>query len=104
MNNPMGGGQMDVPNATVALVLGICSIVICVLGPILGIIGLVLSGSGKKAYESNPGLYKESSYKNLKAGRICSIIGICVGALYWIWWIVWVVIIGAAAVSSSVWN
>lgn len=47
-------GQQDVPNATAALVLGICSIVICGLGPILGTIGLIMSGSGKKAYEANP--------------------------------------------------
>ena len=82
-----GSGQQEVPNAVAALVLGICSLVICFFGPILGTIGLVMSGTGKKAYEANPGMYKESSYKNLKAGRICSIIGIILGALVWIYYI-----------------
>lgn len=39
--------EQDVPNATAVLVLGICSIVICALGPILGTIALVLSGNEK---------------------------------------------------------
>ena len=101
MNNPMGG-QQDVPNATLVLVMGIISIVICGLGPILGTIGLVMSGSAKRAYEANPGMYKEASYKNLNAGRICSIIGLCVGALVWVYYIVMIMIVGAA-VSSSHW-
>jgi uncharacterized membrane-anchored protein len=88
--------QQDVPNATLVLVMGICSIVICGLQPILGVIGLVMSGTGKKLYEANPSMYKESSYKNLNAGRICSIIGICLGILVWIYWIVVFVVIGTA--------
>lgn len=88
---------MDVPNATVALVLGICSIVICGLGPILGTIGLVMSNSGKRAYESNPGMYKEASYKNLNAGRICSIIGLCLGSLVWLYYIFLFAFIGTMA-------
>lgn len=101
INNPMGGGQIDVPNATLVLVMGICSIVICGLGPILGTIGLVMSGSGKKAYEANPGMYKESSFKNLNAGRICSIIGLCLGALVWIYYIVVIIMVGSAVSSAS---
>lgn len=89
--NPMGGNpmgmQQDVPNATAVLVLGICAIVICGLGPILGTIGLVMSGTGKRLVDANTGIYKESSIKNLNAGRICSIIGICVGVLVWIYYI-----------------
>lgn len=95
-----GGPQQDVPNATAALVLGICAIVICGLGPILGTIGLVLSGSGKKAYEANPSLYKEASFKNLKAGRICSLIGLILGSLFWIVYIIWIVIF-VSAVSAA---
>lgn len=98
-NNPMGF-QQDVPNATLVLVMGICAIVICGLGPILGTIGLVMSGSGKKAYEANPSMYKESSYKNLNAGRICSIIGLCIGALVWIYYI-WLIFFITSAVNSS---
>lgn len=101
--NPMGGNpmgmQQDVPNATGVLVLGICAIVICGLGPILGTIGLVMSNTAKRLVAANPGLYKESSVKNLNAGRICSIIGLCLGALVWIYYIV--VIIFAATVISE---
>lgn len=78
------GTQQEVPNAMAALVLGICSLVFCGLGPILGTIALVLGGKGKKAYEANPALYKETSFKNLKAGRVCGIIGIILGGLVWI--------------------
>ena len=78
------GNQQDVPNAMAALILGICSLVFCGLGPILGTIAIVLSGKGKKAYEANPTMYKESSFKNLKAGRVCGIIGLIVGGLVWI--------------------
>jgi len=98
-NNPMGM-QQDVPNATLVLVMGICAIVICGLGPILGTIGLVMSGAGKRAYEANPSMYKESSYKNLNAGRICSIIGLCLGVLVWIYYIVMLVFIGTALNSG----
>ena len=82
--HPRYGGQMDVPNATATLVLGICSIVLCGLGPILGTIALVLGSSGKRAYEADPGMYREGSYKNLNAGRICGIIGICLGGFNWL--------------------
>jgi len=96
-----GGPQQDVPNATAALVLGICSIVICGLGPILGTIGLIMSGSGKKAYELNPSMYKEASFKNLKAGRVCSIIGLILGSLVWLYYIIILVVVGAAISGAA---
>lgn len=72
------------PNSTAVLVLGIISIVgvLCtqgILGIVLGIIGLVLAGAPMKMYKDHPELYTESSVKNLKAGRICSIIGVSLG-------------------------
>jgi hypothetical protein len=77
---------VPVPNSTAVLVLGIISIATCwcygIIGLILSIIALVLSGSGKKAYLENPGKYTPGSYSNLKAGRICAIIGLSVSALY----------------------
>lgn len=77
----------QLPNSTAVLVLGIVSIVaiFCtygILGVALGIIGLVLAGKPMKMYEDNPEAYTESSYKNLKAGRICSIIGVSLGGLF----------------------
>lgn len=96
-----GGPQQEVPNATAALVLGICSLVICFLGPILGTIGLIMSGTGKKAYEANPSMYKEASYKNLKAGRVCSLIGLILGSLVWLYYIIIIVVIGAAISGAA---
>ncbi len=75
------------PNSTAVLVLGIVSIVgvLCtqgILGIILGIIGLVLASYPMKLAKQNPDLYTESSIKNLKAGRICSIIGVSLGGAF----------------------
>jgi uncharacterized membrane protein len=81
-NNYQGNGNQALPNATASLVLGILSIVGCYIGWILGIIGLVLANKDKKLYEQNPGAYSLSSYNNSKAGKICSIIGICIWGLF----------------------
>lgn len=75
----------DLPNATATLVLGIISIAAfwCygIIGIITGIIALAISGSSKRLYNENPGMYSESSYKNLNAGRITAIIGLSLSAL-----------------------
>ena len=72
------GERKDLPNATAALVLGALSLVFCWC---YGIIGLVLASAPRKAYLENPERFTEVSYKNLNAGRICGIIGICIGAI-----------------------
>ncbi len=77
--------QQNLPNATTALVLGIISIVATVcygIGIICGIIGLVLANKDRRLYASSPELYTSSSYGTLNAGRICSIIGVVLSALY----------------------
>jgi hypothetical protein len=84
---PQGGAQEQLPNSTAVLVLGIVSIVavFCtygLLGVVLGIIGLVLAGNPMRLYNENPEKYNETSFKNLKAGRICSIIGLSLGGLF----------------------
>ena len=101
--NPQYSGQpglMPVPNSVGVLVLGILSIVFCfcygIIGLILGIIALVLAGKGISAYKENPGAYTLSSYNNLKAGKICAIIGTCLSSLYFIFIIIYFAIIGAA--------
>lgn len=93
--------KVPLPNATAVLVLGICSIVFSCffVGLILGIIGIVLSGKGRKMYKDAPGLYE--GYGQLNAGFIMSIIGTCLGALYIVYWLIVVVILGTA--SSAVW-
>jgi len=71
LNNNNAGAQL--PNATATLVLGILSIVVCF---ICGIIALVISNQDMNRYRANPELYSIASYNNIKAGRICAIIGI----------------------------
>jgi hypothetical protein len=90
----------SVPNSTAVLVLGILSIVTCwcygLVGMILGIIGLSLASKGNAAYNLNPQQYNEGSFKNLKAGRICSIIGLSLSGVYLIVVIIYLAVIGVA--------
>lgn len=65
--------QQPLPNATMILVLGILSIVVCF---ITGIIALVMAKKETELYNNNPGVYSESSFSSVKAGKICSIIGL----------------------------
>lgn len=83
------------PNATAVLVLGICSIVFgCFfVGIVLGIIGIVLAGKGRKLYKENPAHW--DGYGSLNAGFIMSIIGLVISGLYTIY----VVIFGATMLS-----
>ncbi len=92
--------QQPLPNSTAILVLGILSIVICwcygLVGLVLGIIALVLSGKARALYLANPDLYTIGSYNNMKAGRIMSIIGVCLSGIYLIIVFIYLVILGAA--------
>lgn len=81
----------QLPNATATLVLGILSIVICF---ICGIIALVISNKDVRVYKANPELYDAASFNNIKAGRICAIIGIILQVIFlliYIAFIVWAV-------------
>lgn len=68
------GNAVPLPNATATLVLGILSIVVCF---ICGIIALVLSNKDVADYKANPDAYTAASYSNIKVGRICAIVGLC---------------------------
>jgi len=78
---------MQLPNATAVLVLGILSIVVCF---ICGIVALVISNKDMALYRANPELYTTSSYNNIKAGRICAIIGIALQVLGLIVYIIFI--------------
>ena len=81
----------QLPNATATLVLGILSIVICF---VCGIVALAISNKDVKMYRNNPELYSTASYSNIKAGRICAIIGIAlqvVGLFFYILFIAYFV-------------
>ncbi len=88
------------PNATAALVLGICSIVFscAFVGLALGIIGIVISSKPRKMYRETPDLYE--GYSTLNAGYIMSIIGTILSSLTVIYWVIVVVILG----SASMWG
>lgn len=93
-------GQIPVPNSTAVLVLGILSIVMCfcygVIGLALGIIAVVLAAKGTLLYNASPTSYTLSSFNNLKAGKICGIIGISLSALYILFFAIYILVLGAA--------
>ncbi len=96
--------KQQVPNATGVLVLGILSIFFCscygIIGVILGIVALVLAAQGRAAYAAQPQLYIESSIKNLNAGRICAIVGICLSAFAFLFFLLSLLGIFAGAFSA----
>ncbi len=100
-----GGGQITLPNSVGVLVLGILSIVLCwcygIIAIALGIISIVLASGANKLYLSNPNAYTLASYKNMKAGRICAIIGISCGALFIVYIIIMVAIFGTLAFNLA---
>ena len=74
----------NLPHSNTILVLGILSIAFCwwhfisFIGIVLGIITLVLSGKAMSLYHTHPKRYSVSSLNNVKAGRICAIIGLII--------------------------
>lgn len=70
------------PNATVSLVMGILSIVVCGIGLVLGIIGLVMANKDLALYNNQPGGYSIASYNHTKTGKTCAIIGIVLNVLF----------------------
>lgn len=97
--------KKDLQNSNAVLVLGILALIFCwcygFIGLILGIIALVLANSGRKLYNASPDEYTESSYKNLNAGRICGIIGICIASVIMLLFILVVFGIFATAVGTA---
>lgn len=102
-NTNYGNGAQNIPNSIGVLVLGIISICMCwcygVVSLVTAIIALVLASAGEKEYQANPGKYSLASYKNLKAGKICAVIGLCLVGLGVLCLIAYVLIIGSLASS-----
>ena len=99
---PPGGGKIQ--NSVGVLVLGICSIFPgCFCGGLIGItcaiIALVLSKKAFELYNANPSNYSEASFKNLKAGKICAIIGLCTSSALLI---IYIIIFATGAAFSMV--
>lgn len=99
-NFNQSGGHESLPNAAIPMVLGIVSIVASVLcccfygqfpGLVAAIIGMVMGNGALKKYNENPTQYSEKSYKQVKTGRMLSIIGLIVASLMIIFFIVMLV-------------
>jgi uncharacterized membrane protein YidH (DUF202 family) len=78
--------QIPLPNSNAVLVLGIISVILCwchgIIGLIIAIIALVLASKDTALYNANPGIYTQSSYKNLKTGRTTAIIGLVLAGVF----------------------
>ena len=99
-NNPH---QETLPNGTAVLVLGIISIVGCIcygiVGFICGIIALVLSNRDLASYRAMPSRFTPGSYANLKAGRVCAIIGLSLSAVYIFFVLFIIATVGLSAIN-----
>ena len=100
-------GQRTLPNSVGILVMGILSIVFCFcygfIGLVLGIIAIALSVKANALYMANPGNYTLASYNNMKAGKICAIIGTILSSLVIIYIIAAIFFIGAT-MSTLPWT
>lgn len=84
--------NQKVPNDSTVLTLGIVAIVCSILGCccglftvvpglIVSIVGLIMANKGLATYRANPGLYAQTSYKNLNTGKILSIIALIINII-----------------------
>jgi uncharacterized protein YacL len=104
---PEGIKKQDLPNHIGVLVLGIISIALCwcygIVSLILGIISIVMASKAEQLYKESPETYSEGSVKNLKAGKICAIIGLSLSAVYLIFIVIYLLFIGTL-ISSVPWQ
>ncbi|MFM2249450.1 MAG: hypothetical protein RLZZ358_377 [Bacteroidota bacterium] len=100
--------QVELPNHTAVMILGILSILTCccygIPGLIMGIVAISLAASSKKLFQENPENYTSGSLKNLETGRICAIVGISLSAVYFLYVIAMFFIYGMAALSTMPWD
>lgn len=98
--------KQQLPNATLVLIFGIASIVTCfcygILGLIFGVIALVLAKKAKDLYLADPELYL--GYDNLKAGKICAIVGVTLSSLYLFVIIGYIIFMGSMLPWSEILN
>jgi len=87
-NNNTSQNQIQLPNATTVLILGIASLVLCyccagIVGIPLTIVGLFLASKANKLYNEAPEKY--NNYNNLKIGKIICIIGLVLNIFYFLY-------------------
>jgi hypothetical protein len=72
----------NLPNATLVLIFGILSIIVCnFIGLGFGITSLIMSGKLKAILKQSPDSYSPSSIGMVKAGKTCAIIGVIISAI-----------------------
>lgn len=87
-------GEVRMKNSTVTLILGIASIPMCfcsiipyigilfvLIGLALPIIALIISKDEWRAYKLNPSSFHSGDAGNMKAGRICALVGLLLNGL-----------------------
>jgi uncharacterized membrane protein len=106
-NQQFGGfipPPQPLPNATPVLVLGIASIILCCCygapGLVCAIVAIILAKKDLRLYNANPSLYLPGSYNNLKAGRICAIVGLAISILYLLFVIIAIAVVGVHALTD----
>jgi len=94
--------QKELPDATAVLILGILSLVFCwFVGFVLGIVAVALASGARRVYYANPDEFTESSFRNLQVGRVCGIIGICIGLAVLAFILLMIIGVTALGVGSS---
>jgi hypothetical protein len=77
--------QQGLPHSTTVLILGILSILLCwswgFPGLVLGWFSIKLFRKSEKLFSENPELFDPVQIANLKAGKLCSIIGMWLSGL-----------------------
>jgi hypothetical protein len=82
--------QVNLPNSSTILVLGILSLVFCwwhivsFIGIILSIVTLSLARKELSLFYLQPSQFTQSSLNNVKAGRVCAIIGLIISILVFV--------------------
>ena len=82
--------QMNLPNSNTILILGILSLVFSwwhifsLVGIILSIVTLSLSRKELSIFYMQPAQFTLSSLNNVKAGRVCAIIGLIISIVVFI--------------------
>jgi ABC-type Fe3+ transport system permease subunit len=89
------GGQVEHPQGTMVLVLGILSLVVCgLIGPFAWVTG----NKAKKEIDANPGRYSNASFVTI--GRILGIIATVLWLLIIVFYVVVFVLIAAGSSTS----
>jgi hypothetical protein len=83
-NSNSNGFKASLPGETAILILGIVSIVLfCgLIGFVCGIIALVKAKKAIQIYQMYPDDFSDASYRTVKNGRTCALIGVILSSIY----------------------